>query len=127
MREHIADWYVRSKGLKYTKFRTITALSRGQKPGPESSIAKVVGASKVQEIAHFALDLMDSAGMVNDPETAPMRAIFQQALLYSPGVRIAGGTDEILRNIIAERVLGLPGDIRVDREKPFNQLSALGA
>ena len=124
VRERIADWYVQSKGLEYTKFRTITALSRGQMPGPESSIYKVVSASKLQEIAHFALDLMDSAGMVNDPATAPMRAIFQQSLLYSPGGRIAGGTDEILRNIIAERVLGLPGDIRVDREKPFNQLSA---
>jgi len=124
VRERIADWYVQSKGLEYTKFRTITALSRGQMPGPESSIYKVVSATKLQEIAHFALDLMDSAGMVSDPAVAPMRAAFQQALLYSPAGRIAGGTDEILRNIIAERVLGMPGDIRVDRDKPFNQLSA---
>jgi alkylation response protein AidB-like acyl-CoA dehydrogenase len=124
VRERIADWYVQSKGLEYTKFRTITALSRGQMPGPESSIYKVVSATKLQEIAHFALDLMDSAGMISDPATAPMRAIFQQSLLYSPGGRIAGGTDEILRNIIAERVLGMPGDVRVDRDKPFNQLGA---
>jgi alkylation response protein AidB-like acyl-CoA dehydrogenase len=124
VRERLADWYVQSKGLEYTKFRTITALSRGQMPGPESSIYKIVSARKLQEIAHFALDLMDSAGLVSDPELAPMRAMFQQALLYSPGGRIAGGTDEILRNIIAERVLGLPGDIRVDRDKPFNQLTA---
>jgi alkylation response protein AidB-like acyl-CoA dehydrogenase len=124
VRERIADWYVQSKGLEYTKLRTITALSRGQMPGPESSIYKVVSATKLQEIAHFALDLMDSAGMVSDPAVAPMRAAFQQALLYSPAGRIAGGTDEILRNIIAERVLGLPGDIRVDRDKPFNQLGA---
>jgi alkylation response protein AidB-like acyl-CoA dehydrogenase len=124
VRERIADWYVQSKGLEYTKFRTITALSRGQMPGPESSIYKVVSATKLQQIAHFALDLMDSAGMVSDPAVAPMRAAFQQALLYSPAGRIAGGTDEILRNIIAERVLGMPGDIRVDRDKPFNQLSA---
>jgi alkylation response protein AidB-like acyl-CoA dehydrogenase len=122
VRERLADWYIESKGLEYTKFRAITALSRGQMPGPESSIYKVVSASKLQEIAHFALDLMDSAGLVSDPALAPMRAMFQQALLYSPGGRIAGGTDEILRNIIAERVLGLPGDIRVDRDKPFNQV-----
>ena len=122
VRERIADWYVQSKGLEYTKFRTITALSRGQMPGPESSIYKIVSATKLQEVAQFALDLMDSAGMIADPAIAAMRAIFQQALLYSPGGRIAGGTDEILRNIIAERVLGLPGDIRVDRDKPFNQL-----
>jgi alkylation response protein AidB-like acyl-CoA dehydrogenase len=122
VRERLADWYIESKGLEYTKFRTITALSRGQMPGPESSIYKVVSATKLQEIANFALDLMDSGGLVNDPATAPMRAMFQQALLYSPGGRIAGGTDEILRNIIAERVLGLPGDIRVDRDKPFNEV-----
>jgi len=122
VREHLADWYVQSKGLEYTKLRTITALSRGQMPGPESSIFKIVSASKLQGIAHFALDLMDSAGLVNDPKLAPMRAMFQQALLYSPGGRIAGGTDEILRNIIAERVLGMPGDIRVDRDKAFNQM-----
>ena len=48
--------------------------------------------------------------------------MFQQALLYRPAARIAGGTDEILRNIIAERVLGLPGDIRVDKDMPFNQV-----
>jgi alkylation response protein AidB-like acyl-CoA dehydrogenase len=120
VRAHLADWYVQSKGLEYTKLRTITALSRGKMPGPESSIFKVVSATKLQEIANFALDLMDSGGLVSDPATAPMRAMFQQALLYSPAGRIAGGTDEILRNIIAERVLGLPGDIRVDRDKPFN-------
>jgi hypothetical protein len=51
-----------------------------------------------------------------------MDAWFQEALLYAPGMRIAGGSDEILRNIIAERVLGLPADIRVDKDVPFNQL-----
>jgi alkylation response protein AidB-like acyl-CoA dehydrogenase len=81
----------------------------------------VVSARKLQEIAQFALDLMDGAGLVTDPDLAPMRGMFQQALLYAPGGRIAGGTDEILRNIIAERVLGLPGDIRVDRDRPFRQ------
>jgi alkylation response protein AidB-like acyl-CoA dehydrogenase len=119
VRSHLADWYVQSKGLEYTKLRTLTALSRGQMPGPESSIYKVVSARKLQDIANFALDMMDSAGLATDPETAPMRAMFQHALLSSPGGRIAGGTDEILRNIIAERVLGLPGDIRVDRDRPF--------
>jgi alkylation response protein AidB-like acyl-CoA dehydrogenase len=123
VRDRLADWYVQSKGLEYTKLRTITALSRGQLPGPESSIYKIVSARKLQDIANFALDMMDSAGLVTTPETAPMRAMFQQSLLASPGGRIAGGTDEILRNIIAERVLGLPGDIRVDRDKPFRDVN----
>ncbi|HEX2464987.1 MAG TPA: acyl-CoA dehydrogenase, partial [Thermoanaerobaculia bacterium] len=50
------------------------------------------------------------------------QAAFTSGFLYTPGLRIAGGTDEILRNIIAERVLGLPGDIRVDRDSPFNEI-----
>jgi hypothetical protein len=47
-------------------------------------------------------------------------------LLSSPSMRIAGGTDEILRKIIAERVLGLPGDIRVDKDVPFNKIPTRG-
>jgi alkylation response protein AidB-like acyl-CoA dehydrogenase len=68
------------------------------------------------------MDMQDMGGSILDAEVAPANAIFQQALLYSPGLRIAGGTDEILRNIIAERVLGLPGDIRVDKDVPYNKL-----
>jgi len=81
-----------------------------------------VSAGKLQEIASFALDLMDMGGAVMDPALAPARAAFQEALLYAPGARIAGGTDEILKNILAERVLGLPADIRVDKDAPFDDL-----
>ena len=122
VRERLADWYVRQQGLRYTKFRTMTALSRGQTPGPEASIGKIVSAGKLQEIAAFGMDLLDMGGAVMDPDTAPMRAAFQEAFLYSPGSRIAGGTDEILKNILAERVLGLPPDIRVDKGPPFDEL-----
>jgi alkylation response protein AidB-like acyl-CoA dehydrogenase len=123
VRERLADWYVRQQGLRWTKFRTMTALSRGQTPGPENSIGKIVTASKLQEIASFALDLMDMAGAVSDPALAPVRGAFQDALLYAPAARIAGGTDEILKNIIAERVLALPSDLRVDKDVPFQDLS----
>jgi len=124
VREKLADWYVRTVGLKYTKFRTMTALSRGQTPGPEASITKLVSASKLQEISSYGIDLMGMAGGVMDAELAPMEAWFQEALLYAPGLRIAGGSDEILRNIIAERVLGMPGDIRVDKDIPFRELKS---
>ena len=122
VRERIAEWYAQSAGLTYTRFRVLTALSRGQTPGPENSIFKLVNASKQQAVSAFGMDLLGMAGGVMDPELAPMQAMFQDSLLSAPGMRIAGGTDEILRNIIAERVLGLPGDMRADKDLPFNQL-----
>ena len=120
VRDKLADWYVKTQGLTYTKFRTMTALSRGQVPGPEASITKLVSATKLQEIASYAIDLIGQSGAVMDPQVVPMEALFQEALLYAPALRIAGGSDEILRNIIAERVLGLPGDVRVDKDAPFS-------
>ena len=121
VRMKLAEWWADSAGLTYTRFRTLTALSRGQTPGPENAIAKVVNATKLQAIAAFGMDLLGQAGAVMDPALAPMAGLFQDGLLAAPGQRIAGGTDEILRNIIAERVLGLPGDVRVDKDAPFSR------
>jgi alkylation response protein AidB-like acyl-CoA dehydrogenase len=126
VRDRLADFYVRSQGVRWSRFRTMTALSRGDTPGPENSIGKLVNAAKGQEIAAFAMDLLDMGGVLMDPDLVPMRAAFQEALLSSPGSRIAAGTDEILRNIIAERVLGLPQDVRVDRDTPFDELPTGG-
>ncbi len=122
VRERLASWYVRTAGIKFTRLRSQTALSRGKAPGPENSILKLVSAKKLQEIATFGIDLVGETGAITDPEIAQMHGVFQQALLYAPSKRIAGGTDEILRNIIAERVLGLPADIRADKGLAFNKI-----
>jgi alkylation response protein AidB-like acyl-CoA dehydrogenase len=118
-REKLADWYIQSEGLKHGRMRTLTALSRGQTPGPESSIGKVVMANQMQSLYQEAVESMDQFGIITEADTAVMGGDFQASELGAPGMRIAGGTDEILRNIIAERVLGLPGDIRVDKSMPF--------
>lgn len=121
VRVRLADFYVRWKGLQYTNYRLLTALSRGTTPGPEASIGKLVAARLRQEMASFAADLQEAGGVLLGAES-PAEGIWQQSFLGAPGLRLAGGTDEILRNIIAERVLGLPAEIRVDKGIPFRQL-----
>jgi len=122
VRQRLARFYIRLNGLQYTAYRTQTALSRGATPGPESSIGKLVGAPLRQEMAGFAVDLQGAAGAMLDKSFAPEQGAWQQAYLSSPGLRLAGGTDEILHNIIAERVLGLPAEMRVDRGVPFKEI-----
>jgi alkylation response protein AidB-like acyl-CoA dehydrogenase len=120
VRASIADWYCEANGLKNTKLRTMSALSRGETPGPEASITKIVSANKLQSIGNFGMDSLDMSGMLktNNPEIQS----FQNAWLGAPGLRIAGGTDEILKNIIAERVLGLPQDARADKGMPYKDI-----
>ena len=122
VRAKLATWYAQEAGLRYTGYRSMSALSRGQTPGPENSIGKYVGASKTQDMASFAMDLLDGAGAVVDPKFVERAGIFQGAFMAAPGGRIAGGTDEIMLNILAERVLGMPQDVRVDKGIPFNQV-----
>lgn len=121
----LAQFAVRQSGLRYTGMRAITALSKGQTPGPESSIGKLVAGSTMQELAMFALDLQGQAGVVWD-KSSPQDGRFQALLMRSPATRIEGGSDEILRNIIGERVLGLPGDIRVDKDVAFKDIPTSG-
>ncbi|MFN3370289.1 MAG: acyl-CoA dehydrogenase family protein [Sphingomonadaceae bacterium] len=123
VRQRIADTYIADEGVKLTQMRALSALSKGAIPGPEQSISKVVVAKTMQDMSAFALDLTEGAGLAVEPGSDLEK--LQQSYLWSAGLRIAGGTDEILRNIIAERVLGLPGDLRPDKETPFSQLKPL--
>ncbi|MCP5180444.1 MAG: acyl-CoA dehydrogenase family protein [Pseudomonadales bacterium] len=122
VRSKLADWYCKAAGLRNTASRAISALSRGETPGPENSIGKLVAGGMMQDIAKFAMDLQGFGAVVNDPALSEGAARFQAMLLRSPAVRIEGGTDQILRNIIAERVLGLPEDMRADKGLPFNRI-----
>jgi acyl-CoA dehydrogenase len=126
VRSRLAGYAVKASGLKYTGMRAISALSKGETPGPENSIGKLVAGATMQELAMYALDLQGQAGLLSDPTQAAAGARFQQMLLRSPATRVEGGTDEILRNIIAERVLGLPGDIRVDKDVAFKDIPTSG-
>ncbi len=122
IRSKIADFHVLEAGLKYNGYRAISALSRGDLPGPENSIGKLVGAPKLQSIASFCMDLLEEHGAIWDESNETLAGLAQRSYMGAPGLRIAGGTDEIMTNIIAERVLGLPQDPRADKGIPFNEV-----
>jgi alkylation response protein AidB-like acyl-CoA dehydrogenase len=121
VRRKIADFAVRRSGLKYTGTRGLSALSQGQTPGPEASIGKLVAAIMGLEMGAFGMELQGAAGILTgeDSEADPT---WQHTYMSMPGLRLAGGTDEILRNIISERVLGMPGEPRIDKGKPFKDI-----
>ena len=119
VRAKIAEFHVLEAGLEYNGYRAITALSRGELPGPENSIGKLVGAPKLQAVASFCMDLLEESGVLWSEDDL-LSSLAQRSYMGAPGLRIAGGTDEIMTNIIAERVLGLPQDPRLDKGIPFN-------
>ena len=122
VRDKLADWYCQQSGLKFAKYRNISALSRGETPGPQSSITKIVSGNKLQEIANFGMDMLDSAGILRTDEEGAEQSMYQYGFYGAAGIRIAGGTDEILKNIISEQVLGMPQDMRADKGLPFNEI-----
>jgi len=121
-RERLADYYVTAEAIRLLSFRTLTTLSRGGTPGPEASVGKLLWSTQTQELSNQGVEMQDEFGIIDDPEIAIEGASFQHRLLFAPGLRLGGGTDEILRNIIAERVLGLPGDVRLDKDVPFKDV-----
>ncbi|MBX3485793.1 acyl-CoA dehydrogenase family protein [Phenylobacterium sp.] len=122
VRERLADWAVQEAGLRFSTLRAVSGAARGQQPGAGSSMIKLVAGAMMQEIAAFAVEIGGPAGLLTDPAVAPHLGRFAALLLRAPGTRIEGGTDEILRNIIAERVLGLPPEPRSDKTVPFDEI-----
>lgn len=123
VRDRIADWYVAESGINNFYARLLTGLSQGQLPGPEAALSKLVIAKKLQSQSSELMNVCGPAGAIYPDHQASRANDHRIAWLEAAGYRIAGGTDEILRNTIAEQVLGLPGDIRVDKNIPFNELT----
>jgi alkylation response protein AidB-like acyl-CoA dehydrogenase len=122
VRERLATWYSQYAGLQAANKRMITAVAKGGIAGAEASLGKLIGAVMNQEIANFVCQLLGPAGIIEDDTMSPQRAHFQQSVLFAPGVRLAGGTDEIMRNILAEQVLGLPQEPRADKGMAFQDI-----
>ena len=101
IREEIAGYIVKTYALRFTSFRNMTALSRGESLGPRSAITKLVLGKLRQNMGALGLELQGAAGSLNDIDETYKDAGWQFAYLYAPGIRVAGGTDEIMRNPIA--------------------------
>ncbi len=119
VRALLADWYVWHRGLKTYSLRLQSAISQGRTPGPEASVGKLMLAGRRQSFLSESVDLLDAAGgALEAGEPGGLHAAFLRVI----GNRIEGGSDEILRNIIGERVLGLPAEPRVDKDLAFAQI-----
>jgi len=120
VRTAIANAFAERQGLRSIHKRAMSAIAAGREPGPEGAIRKLLIGRTRQNLGALALDLMGADGVHLNPDNEPTTD-FAHAWL-DPSVRIAGGTDEVLLNTLAERVLGLPQDHRPDKGIPFNQL-----
>jgi alkylation response protein AidB-like acyl-CoA dehydrogenase len=111
-RRQIDHWtrnWINGRVLSFTALRQLTALSKGGVPGPEGSLGKLVGTMILSDLYEQAVENLGAGGLLAGTD-APFEGEWQDAFLGAPGLRIGGGTDQIQRNIIAERVLGLPKD-----------------
>ena len=97
-------------------------VARGDPRGPKCPSANWWPANRLQDLTERLIEYQDQFGLISDSQLAPGGGRLQRDFLAAPSLRIAGGTDEILKNIIAERVLGLPGDVRVDKAVSFKEL-----
>lgn len=110
--ERIAELHTIAQGLKFAGLRFLTELSKGRTPGPEASIIKIASTQLAADVSSVASDLLGAAaGLGPEALTSNARA-FQRAWLAAPGGRIGGGTEEILLNVLADRVLQLPPEVR---------------
>ena len=109
VRQGFAQLWIDATCLRYTRLRNITRQLRGEPPGPEGSILKLFGSELGVRIADFAGELLGPRVLVNLPSTAvPDGPRWYNRVVSARQSPIAGGTSEIQRNIIGERVLGLP-------------------
>jgi alkylation response protein AidB-like acyl-CoA dehydrogenase len=121
LRQMLVDCWIRQQIQRYHGFRLQTALSKGVPPGPETSVMKLFAAEYLRRLGNTSEQLLGPEGTLID-ETAAAGTEWQGRFLFAPAIRIAGGSNEVQRNIMAERVLGLPGEMRTDRDVAFRDL-----
>jgi alkylation response protein AidB-like acyl-CoA dehydrogenase len=113
VRQALADIYANGAVARYTNMRAMAKIKAGQLPGPEMSIGKLSLTNNLRRISDFVSLVLGPRLAADSGEWGTYA--WGEFVLGQPGMSIAGGTDEILRNIVGERVLGLPKEPRVDK------------
>jgi 3-oxochol-4-en-24-oyl-CoA dehydrogenase len=120
VRQRVAQLHIEAEILRLIRLRTVTAAIKGEAPGPEASVRKVLADEHGQHIMALAKDLAGAEGMLTDGGAlAGQVAFWHYGYLFSQALTIGGGTGDVQRNIIAERVLGLPHDVDVEVGKTW--------
>jgi acyl-CoA dehydrogenase len=120
LRDELMQVIIHSRVAQYNNQRAMDAIKRGQLPGPEMSMAKLAGTMNMRRMGDFISSLLGPKLVADSGEWGTYA--WNQIILGTPGGRIAGGSDEVMRNIVGERVLGLPKDPGIDSTSPFRDL-----
>ena len=116
VRQALAEAWIRSEVLRYLGMRVYTALSQGTEIGPEASIMKILTGDHIRDTSQAAMELLGPDGMLSDDSWVSL-------MISHFAHKIGGGTPEIQRNVIGERILGLPREPRADKGIPFRELN----
>ena len=125
IRRELASLYATQAAAEYMNRQAQQRLQAGEHPGPEASVSKLVFAQTLTRGAHFAAEVMGPKLIADTGEWGTFS--WNELLLSVPALRILGGTEEIMKNILGERVLGLPKEPGVDSRTPFRELRRSGA
>ncbi|MFM2078035.1 MAG: hypothetical protein RJA49_1925 [Actinomycetota bacterium] len=120
VRNELANLLIHSRVAGYNNQRAMDKIKAGQLPGPEMSIAKLAGTLNSLRLCDFVSKILGPKLVADSGEWGTYA--WSQLILGTPGGRIAGGSDEVMRNIVGERVLGLPKEPGIDSTSPFRDL-----
>jgi alkylation response protein AidB-like acyl-CoA dehydrogenase len=124
LRQRLISVYIEGEILRYHHFRQISAAIN-KKPGPDASLRKALNDPHGQKVFNLAKDILGARGMLAVSELSdPAWAQWSGGFLFSPALTVGGGTSQVLRNVIAERMLGLPHDIDVEVGKTWSEAHA---
>jgi alkylation response protein AidB-like acyl-CoA dehydrogenase len=128
-RQRLVQRHIESEILRWIRLRSVGAAVRGRPPGPEASVRKILADEHGQALMATAKDLAGAGGMLTD--AGPLGGTddhgWHHGFLFAPALTIGGGTAEVQRNIIAERVLGLAHDVDVEQGRTWRESHAAGS